>query len=111
MKAQSVLSSVISDMMDEPSFDELSVLSSDTRNRLAVINASVASAASIMSKMTKSLNLGTAKLLTAVTAILLPENCLDPDTNKDRQVFCKTFSINGRAKYFETAVEKRKEYS
>ena len=111
VKAQSVLSSVISDMMDEPSFDELSVLSSDTRNRLAVINASVASAASIMSKMTKSLNLGTAKLLIAVTAILLPENCLDPDTNKDRQVFCKTFSINGRAKYFETAFENRKEYS
>ena len=37
--------------------------------------------------------------------------CLEEGSNEDRQVFCKMLSINSRSKYFETAVENRKEYN
>ena len=47
-KAQSVLSSVVSELRNELSFDELSILSSDTRKRLSLIDASIASAASVI---------------------------------------------------------------
>lgn len=110
-KAHSVLSSIVSGLTNEPGFNELAVLSENTWKRLASIDASITSAHRVISKMTKSMNLGTAKVLTAVTAVLLPPTCLDKKEEAERREFCKLLSINGRSKYFEYAVENRKEYN
>ena len=50
-KAQYVLSSVVSELSDEPSFDKLTILSSDiTRKRLSLNDASITSVAKVSEK-------------------------------------------------------------
>ena len=110
-EAHSVLLSIVSGLTNEPGFNELAVLSENTWKRLASINASITSAHRVISKMTKSMNLGTAKVLTAVTAVLLPPTSLDKHEEAGQREFCKLLLINGRSKYFEYAVENRKEYN
>ena len=110
-KAQSVLSSIVADLTNEKDFNELSVLSEDTKSDLSTIFASISSASDAIGKMAKSTTLATAKVLTAVTAVLLPPSCLDKRNKAARTDFCNVFSINGRSKYFESAVKNRTEYN
>ena len=110
-KAQSILSSIVSDLAREKDFNELAVLSKDTQTRLSTIFASITSACDVIGKMAKSSTLGTAKLLTTVTAVLLPPSCLDERNKAERTNFCNLFSINGRSNYFKSALKNRTEYN
>ena len=81
-KAHSILSSIVSDLTNKKGFNKLLVLSEDTQSRLSTILASITSACDIIGHMAKSTTLGTAKVLTAVTAVLLPPSCLDKHRKK-----------------------------
>ena len=74
-KAQVVLSSIVSGLKDELGFIETTILSESTQQRLSAIEASITSANKIIVVMVKSINLGTAKVLAAVTPVLLPSTC------------------------------------
>ena len=109
-KAQAVLSSIVLGLKDEPGFIETSILSDSNRRRLSAIEASITSANKIIFGMAKLINLGTAKVLAAVTAVLLPSTCFGEGADVSRRDFCELIGINCNSKYFEFAVEKRKQY-
>ena len=110
-KAESVLSAIVSDLKQEAGFNELSVLSVATKKRLATIDACFSSARKFVGKMTKSMNLASAKTLTAVIAVLLPSACFENDDDISRRDFCNLLSINRQSKYFENALRNRKKYN
>ena len=56
------------------------------------------------------MNLASAKVVTAVTAVLLPPTCLKKNNDMSRREFCNLFSINRKAKYFQSALENRQQY-
>ena len=101
-KVESVLSSVISDLTSEPDFNETSVLSESTQCRLSMTEATIISAQKITSRMTKSINVASVKVLTCVTAILLPSTCLGANTDASEEAdFCRLIGINRKSKYFK----------
>ena len=110
-KSHSLLSSVISDLTNKEGFNEFAILSENTQERLSTFCASMLSACDIIGKIAWSTNLATAKVFTAVTAVLLPPTCLDKRKKEERYNFCKHFLINGHSKYFESAVKNRTEYN
>ena len=111
IKVQSILSSIVSDLIIKPDFDEICVLSEVTQRPLLTIEGSITSARNIVSRLTKSINVTTAKVLTSVTAILLPSTCFGANTDVTLKMdFCRLIGINPKSKYFEYAVDNRKKY-
>jgi len=107
-KAESVLSAVVFDLKDQGDFNELFVLSADTQKRLTTIDACFTSAQKVFGKMTKSMNVATAKVLTSVVAVLLPEKCFEEGDEFSKREFCNLLSINRKSKYFDNAIQNRK---
>ena len=70
--SQSILSSIVIDLAKERGFNELLVLIDTMQLKIVNMDHSIASATTILSGMSKSFNLATAKLLTAVCAVLDP---------------------------------------
>ena len=107
-KAESVLSSIVSGLKKESDFNELCTLSDTTQKDLRAIQSCFLSAQKIIGKMTKSMNVTSAKILTGVTAVLLPPACLEKGNDMSRKNFCNLLSINRQSKYFESAIDNRK---
>ena len=106
-----MLSSIISDLTAKPDFNETSVLSESTQCRLSTMEATTISAQKIVSRITKSINVASAKVLTGVTVILLPSTCLGANTDASEEAdFCRLIGINRKSKYFEKALDNRKKY-
>ena len=99
-KAESVLSAVVSDLKHVENFNELFVLSDETQKRLTTIDACFRSAQNLFGKMTKKMNLASAKILTSVVAVLLPEKCFEDENDVSQREFCNLLSINRQSKYF-----------
>ena len=110
-KAESVLSAVVSDLKEKEDFNELFVLSDDTQKRLTTIDACFTSAQKNFGKMTKSMNVTSAKILTSVVAVLLPEKCFEEGNDVSQREFYNLLSINRNSKYFDTAIENRKKFN
>jgi len=108
-KAESILSSIVFGLTKEPGFVERAVLSNDTRKRFSVIEDSILRAGAAMRCLARSANLGSAKVLTAVTAVLLPSGCVEKNSSSCRD-FCETLGINPKSKYVELGIENRKLY-
>ena len=102
-KVESVLSSIISDLTSEPDFNETSVLSESTQCRLSTMKATIISAQKIVSRMTKSINVASAKVLTGVTVVLLSSTYFGSNTDASKADFCRLIGINRKSKYFEKA--------
>ena len=109
-KVQSVSSSIISDLTIKTDFNETYVLSEFIQRRLVTIEATITSAQKVLSRMTKSINVASAKVLTAVTAVLLPSICFGANTDVTKVNFCCLIGLNRNSKYFEKAVDNRKKY-
>ena len=75
-KAELILSSIVFGLTKEPGFEEMSVLSDRTRKELLITEACMLHAGLAMLNLARSANIGSAKILTAVTEILLPLDCL-----------------------------------
>ena len=99
----------MADLTNEKDFNELLMLSEDTKSDLSTIFASISSAFDAIGKIAKSTTLATAKVLTAVTAVLLLPSCLDKRNKAAHDDFYNVFSINGCSKYFESTVKIRTE--
>ena len=62
--------------------------------------------------MTKSLNVTSAKILTSVVAVLLPEKkCFEEGNEVSQREFCNLLSINRKSKYFDTAFKNRNKFN
>ena len=110
-KAESVLSAVVSDLKEKGDFNELFVLSEETQKRLTTIDACFTSARIFFGKMTKLLNVTSAKNLTSVVAVLLPEKCFKEGNEVSQREFCNLLSINQKSKYFDTAFKNRNKFN
>ena len=71
-KVQSVLSSIVFDLTIKSGFNEMFALSELSQRQLLTTTASITSARKIQSRMTKSIDVATAKVLTAATVVSLP---------------------------------------
>ena len=80
-KVWSVLSSIVSNLTIKPDFNENFVLTELSQSWLLAIEASITSAQIIPSRITKPINVATAKFLTAVAAVLLPSICFGSNTD------------------------------
>ena len=76
-KAELILSSIVFGLTKEPGFDERAVLSNNTRKRLSVMEACIFCTGTVMRSLARSANLGSVKVLIAVTAILVPSDCVE----------------------------------
>ena len=108
-KAESILSSIISGLTKEPGFVERSVLSNNTQKRLSVMEDCLLRAGVAMRSLAQSANLGSAKVFTAVTAVLLPSDCVAKNSPACRD-FCEMLGVNPKSKYVELGIENRKLY-
>ena len=71
-KARSILSGVVTELYNEKSFDAIEILPVRTQQKLRTMEQSIVSASKVIAGMTKSCNLRTARVLTAVSAVLAP---------------------------------------
>ena len=108
-KAKSIPSSIVFGLTKEPGFEEMAVLSDETRKKFLVIEACMLRAGLAMRSLTRSANIGSVKILTAVTAVLLPLDCVNKKSASCRD-FCDMIGINHKSKYVELAIENRKLY-
>jgi len=71
---------------------------------------SIASYTSVIAGMTKSFNLGTARILTAVSAVLALQFANDSTYAISRQAFCDMIGINRQSKYVDAGFRNRALY-
>ena len=109
-KAESVLSAIVSGLALETGFNELSVLSEPTRKRMSTLESTISGAGKIISGLSRSVNLGAAKVLTAVTAVLLPANVSGKSDDFYIRDVCEMLHINRKSKYFLKGIQNRKQY-
>ena len=105
-----ILTSIVSGLAKHPDFQEYTVLSEASRQRLSTIDASIASAGKVIGGLAKSVHLGAAKVLTSVTAVMMPSDCLANAGDMSRRDFCQLLGMNRKSKYFDIAIENRKQY-
>ena len=108
-KAELILSSIVFGLTKEPGFEERAVLSNDTRKRLSTMESCILRAGTAMSNLARSANLGSVKVLTAVTAVLAPSDCVETNSQSCRS-FCDTLGLNPTSEYVELGIENRKLY-
>ena len=104
-KAESILSSIVHDLSKQPGFIKTSVLSKERQRQISAVQASFGSAQKIIGSMSKSMNIASARILTAVTAIMMPANCFEKGSDVSQRDFCHLLGINRQSKYFEVAAQ------
>ena len=108
-KAELILSSIVFGLTKEPGFEERAVLSNDTRKKLSTMESCILRAGTALRSLVRSANLGSMKVLTAVTAVLAPADCVETNS-QSCQNFCDTLGLNPKSKYVELGIENRKLY-
>ena len=109
-KAQAIISGVVSDLSKENTFDDIEILSSKTKSQFRTMERSIASASSVIFGMTKSFNLGTARILTAVSVVLVPQSTNGSTDAISRRAFCDMIGINRQSKYVDAGFRNRALY-
>ena len=109
-KAHAIISGVVSDLSKEKSFDDLEILSTKTKSKYRTMERSITAATSVIAGMTKSFSLGTARILTAVSAVLAPQSANGPLDIISRRAFCDMMGINRQSKYVEAGFRNRALY-
>ena len=102
IKAESILSSIISDLSKKNGLVENQILSDDTKQMVNTANAITKNASLCIKRMTRGMYLGTARLMTGLCAVLAPE--IDPKRPND---FSEMLGINHRSKYAKAGIENR----
>jgi len=114
-KAWSILTGVVTELYNEKSFDAIEILPIRTQQKLRTTEQSIVSASKVIAGMTKSFNLGTARVLPSVSAVLAPslatssENDTIQSTSK--RAFCDMLGINRKSKYVDAGFKNRSMYN
>lgn len=108
LKAEEILSGIISELSCEHGLDEAAIWSSHTKGRMQAMEASISSASKLISGMSRNFNSSTARILTAVSAVLAPQPDGDGCVSVSRRQFCEMLGINRNSKYVELGFENRK---
>ena len=112
MRAQSILSGVMSDLKKEPDFNENEVISDENKGKIDYVETIIEHA----SKAVKSLKgkggtitTAAARCLTGFSAISIPqeEKKSDDDKASYRNRFMKAIGLNPRSKYVEEGLKNR----
>ena len=74
------------------------------------LDASIVSAGRVIGRLAKLVHLIAAKVLTSVTAVMMPSDCFANTRDVARREFCQLLGINCNSKYFDMAIENRKQY-
>ena len=93
-KAEDILSGIISELRCEHGLDEAAIWSSHTKGRMQAMEASISSASKVISSMSRNFNSSTARILTAVSAVLAPQPDGDGCVSVYRRQFCEMLGIN-----------------
>ena len=72
-KAKTILSSIVSELIEEHGLKEENMLSRNTQSRIKTMESSMLSASLLILGMTGTFNIGTSQILTAVSDVVCPQ--------------------------------------